>query len=88
MNDERAHHRYALLFIAACAAVLLPVVVLNYLLGLRSFGGNDVVREASRWQQATRGITYAPPLSANPSELWPVRRQFRGLPCRHRANSY
>jgi hypothetical protein len=65
MNDERAHRPYALLFIAACVAVLLPVVTLNYLLGLRSLGGNDVVIEASRWQQATRGITYAPPLSAN-----------------------
>ncbi len=65
MNDERSHRRYTLLFIVVCAAVLLPVVALNYLLGLRSLGGGDVVLEASSWQQATRGITYAPPLSAN-----------------------
>ncbi len=65
MNNERSHRRYVLIFAAACAAVLLPVVVLNYLLGLKSLGGGNVVIEASRWQQATQGITYAPPLSAN-----------------------
>jgi hypothetical protein len=65
MSAATEHRRYVLIFVAACAVVLLPVVALNYLLGLRSLGGNDVVLEASRWQQATRGVTYAPPLSAN-----------------------
>lgn len=65
MSDANHHRRYVLMLAAACTAVLLPVVALNFLLGLRSLGGNDVVLEASRWQQATRGITYAPPLSAN-----------------------
>jgi hypothetical protein len=65
MNQPRICRRYVLIFIALAAAVLLPVVALNYLLGLRSLGGADVVLEASRWQQATHGVTYAPPLSAN-----------------------
>lgn len=65
MNNESCHRRYVMFFIAACVAVLLPVAVLNYLLGLKSLGGGNVVIEASRWQQATQGITYAPPLSAN-----------------------
>jgi hypothetical protein len=65
MDADRAHRRYVLIFAAACALVLLPVLVLNFLLGMRSLGGGDVVMEASRWQQATHGVTYAPPLSAN-----------------------
>lgn len=65
MPADTDHRRYVLTFALLCAAVLLPVLVLNYLLGLRSLGGGDVVLEASRWQQATRGVTYAPPLSAN-----------------------
>jgi hypothetical protein len=65
MSADADHRRYVLIFAALCAAVLLPVLALNYLLGLRSLGGGDAVFEASRWQQATRGVTYAPPLSAN-----------------------
>lgn len=65
MSADRAHRRYVLLFAAAFAAVLLPVLALNLTLALRSLGGGDTVFEASRWQQATRGVTYAPPLSAN-----------------------
>lgn len=64
-SERRAQQHYVWIFLAACAAVLLPVVALNYWLALRTVGGNDIVLEASRWQQATRGITYAPPLSAN-----------------------
>ena len=65
MTDDRAHRRYVFIFAAACAAILLPVAALNFLLGLRSLGGGNAVMEASRWQHATHGITYAPPLSAN-----------------------
>ena len=65
MNADRAHRRYVLIFAAACAAILLPVLLLNFLLGLRSLAGDDTVLAASRWQQATHGVTYAPPLSAN-----------------------
>ncbi len=65
MTATQTHRRYVIAFAAACAVVLLPVIALNYLLGVRSLGGGDAVTEASRWQQATRGVTYAPPLSAN-----------------------
>ena len=65
MTPQPMHRRYVMIFAAACLVILLPVLVLNYLLGLRSLGGVAVVLEASRWQQETRGITYAPPLSAN-----------------------
>ena len=65
MSEQPIHRRYVMIFAVACLAILLPVLVLNYLLGLRSLGGVAVVLEASRWQQETRGVTYAPPLSAN-----------------------
>jgi hypothetical protein len=65
MDDARASRRYVTVFATVCLVVLLPVLALNYLLGLRSLGGGEVVLAASRWQQATQGVTYAPPLSAN-----------------------
>ncbi len=65
MDTTRQHARYVLIFGAAAAAVLLPVLTLNYLLGTRSLGSSELVMQASRWQQATHGVTYAPPLSDN-----------------------
>jgi hypothetical protein len=65
MTASHASRRYTITFAIVCTVVLLPVVVLNFLLGLRSLGDGDAVAAASRWQQATRGVTYAPPLSAN-----------------------
>jgi hypothetical protein len=63
MAHERSYAHYVWIFTVLAAAVLLPVVVLNYVLGARSLGGAATVLPASRWQQATRGVTYAPPLS-------------------------
>jgi hypothetical protein len=57
--------RYFLLTLALCAAVLLPVVALNYALGNRSLGNAETTRLASAWQQATRGVTYSPPMNHN-----------------------
>jgi len=65
MNAGRQHVRYVWIFIAAAAAVLLPVLALNYALGVRSLGGGDAAIHASEWQHASHGVTYAPPLSAN-----------------------
>ncbi len=65
MSPDRQHVRYVAIFVAVAVVVLLPVLVLNYTLGARSFGGNAVAVHASRWQEATHGVTYAPPLSAN-----------------------
>jgi hypothetical protein len=78
MNADRQHGRYVLLFIAAAGAVLLPVLALNYMLGVRSLGGGDAVIHASEWQQATRGVTYAPPLSD--SRPFKSARLFDRLP--------
>ena len=65
MDTARQHARYVTIFAVAAAAVLLPVLALNYLLGVRSLGSGDLVMLASRWQQATHGVTYALPLSEN-----------------------
>ena len=65
MDAARQHVRYVWIFVVVAAAVLLPVLTLNYALGVRSLGGGDAVIHASEWQQATHGVTYAPPLSSN-----------------------
>jgi hypothetical protein len=63
MGTARPYLRYVTVFTVATAAVLLPVLALNYSLGLRSLEGRAAVLQASAWQQATGGVTYAPPLS-------------------------
>jgi hypothetical protein len=65
MRPDPQHARYVAIFISVAVVVLLPVVALNYTLGVRSFGGAAVAVHASRWQEETHGVTYAPPLSAN-----------------------
>src|SRR5690242_2799597 len=39
------------------------IVALNLALGERALGSAEAVRAASAWQQATRGVTYAPPIT-------------------------
>ena len=53
---------YALL--GALGLALGAVLTLNLLLGARALGSTEATLEASRWQQHTRGVTYAPPISA------------------------
>ena len=65
MDATRQQRVYVLILLAVMAIVLLPVLALNYVLGLRSLGGGKAAIQASEWQHATRGITYAPPLSDN-----------------------
>jgi hypothetical protein len=66
MDASRKPRAYVVIVLAVAAVILLPVLALNWLLGLRSLGaGPAVVVAASHWQQATRGVTYAPPLSSN-----------------------
>ncbi len=57
--------RYLTILFGVCALVLVPIAAANYALVERSFGGERLAREASAWQQATRGVTYSPPLSQN-----------------------
>ena len=66
MDATRQQRAYVVIVLAVAIVILLPVLALNFLLGLRSLGaGPAVVAQASQWQQATRGVTYAPPLSSN-----------------------
>jgi hypothetical protein len=55
---------YAWLVLALCAGFVVPVAALNVALSASNFRA-DKNRLASEWQQATRGITYAPPITHN-----------------------
>lgn len=55
---------YTWLVLALCAGFLVPVIALNLLLASNNLRV-DKNRLASDWQQATRGVTYAPPISQN-----------------------
>ncbi len=78
MSADRQHVRYVAIFGVVAAVVLLPVLALNYTLGVRSLGGGDAAVQASQWQRATRGVTYAPPLSD--SRPFKSARLFDRLP--------
>ncbi len=78
MDPNRQYRTYVIVFMAVAAALLLPVAALNYTLGVRSLGGGDAAVQASQWQQSTRGITYAPPLSN--SRPFKSARLFDRLP--------
>ena len=78
MDAARQQLTYVWIFVAVSAAALLPVVGLNFMLGMRSLGGGDVAVRASAWQEATRGVTYSPPLSN--SRPFKSARLFDRLP--------
>ncbi len=54
--------RYVLALLAPLLLALALVLALNLLLGDRSLGNEQATRAASSWQQATQGVTYAPPI--------------------------
>lgn len=54
--------RYVAVLLATLALALALALALNLLLGDRGLGNVQSTREASSWQQATRGVTYAPPV--------------------------
>lgn len=62
MTSIRNHSSYVLILLGIIAGVMLPVLALNLLLAENTASGERAVL-ASTWQQATRGVTYAPPLS-------------------------
>lgn len=55
---------YTAWVVGGCLALLAPVVALNLLL-LANDHRHDKNRLASRWQQESGGVTYAPPISSN-----------------------
>lgn len=52
-----------MLLLGCFGITLLPILLLNLLLGEQTLGRNDKVMRASQWQQTTGGVTYAPTLS-------------------------
>ena len=57
--------RYLLVLLAVAALLLGLILWLNLLLGERGLGGPEAMRSASAWQQETRGVTYAPPITGS-----------------------
>ncbi len=55
--------RYLIVFTGVFIAVVVAILLLNGQLGERSLGSAAVLRDASAWQQATQGVTYAPPIT-------------------------
>lgn len=59
----RSQKRYVWLLTACFSITLLPILFLNLQLDSLTLGHNDTVQQASAWQQATQGVTYAPNLT-------------------------
>ncbi len=55
--------RYLSVLLAVTGLALGLFLGLNLLLGERALGGPEATRLASEWQQQSRGITYAPPIT-------------------------
>lgn len=55
--------RYFLVLLATTGVLLALILALNLLLGERAQGGPEATRLASEWQQQSRGVTYAPPIT-------------------------
>jgi hypothetical protein len=58
-----ASKSYLFVFIGFFSFLLGLILLLNLMLGERGLGSVEAVRQASAWQQATQGVTFAPPLS-------------------------
>ena len=65
LASEPPSRRYVAVLLATLAILLGFVLGLNLLLGARAAGGPEMVKAASDWQQATRGVTYPPPITVN-----------------------
>ena len=63
--------RYLLVLLAVAGLLLGLILALNLLLGERGLGGPETMQSASAWQQQTRGVTYAPPITGS--------RRFKAL---------
>jgi hypothetical protein len=55
--------RYLFVFIGIFLSALAVILTLNLALGERGLGSAEAVKQASAWQQQTRGVTYAPPVT-------------------------
>jgi hypothetical protein len=60
---NHASARYLFTLLGLCGAVLALVAGLNLTLGERGLGSAEAVRLASAWQEASKGVTYSPPIT-------------------------
>ena len=57
--------RYLFVLVGVLGLTLAVILTLNLKLGDRGLGNLEATRAASEWQQATRGVTYAPPVGGS-----------------------
>ena len=57
--------RYLFVLMGVLGLTLAVILALNLKLGDRGLGNLEATRAASEWQQATRGVTYAPPVGGS-----------------------
>ena len=57
--------RYLFVLTGVLGLTLALILAANLKLGDRGLGNLAVTRAASEWQQATRGVTYAPPVGGS-----------------------
>lgn len=55
--------RYLWVLLGTAGVLLGLILGLNLLLGARALGGPESTRLASEWQQQSKGVTYAPPIT-------------------------
>lgn len=63
VSTASATKRYLFVFIGFFVVFLSVILALNLALGERALGSLEALQKASAWQQATRGVTYAPPVT-------------------------
>lgn len=71
LSPAQRMRRFVITLFAALGVSLVLILVMNLLLGAQGLGSVKATHAASVWQQTTRGITYAPPIS--------ITRPFKAL---------
>ena len=61
MEPAAGMRRYLAVLLGLCGVVLATVLTLNLIIGARALGSAEGTRQASVWQEQSRGVTYAPP---------------------------
>ena len=62
---ESISRRYIAVMLGVLGTLMGFVLSFNLMLGERAVGSPETVKAASDWQEATRGVTYPPPITIN-----------------------
>jgi hypothetical protein len=65
LTAETVGRRYVVVMLGTLGTLIGLVLAFNLMLGERAVGSPETVKAASDWQEATRGVTYPPPITIN-----------------------